>query len=543
VTDRFDVVVVGSGPSGSLAASRLVESGARVLMIDVAHDDEQYRQLIPDVPFAELRRSDPQQRRYFLGDQYEGIPRHGVRVGAQLTTPRQFVIRDSQRYLPVSGADFEPMQSLALGGLGATWGSACFTYTRAELEKLGIYEAGFERQYDEVAERIGVSGEPGDDASRHCFAGVARSLPPLEIDSVARCIWDAYQKGRAGFLQRGLSLGRTPLAVLSRDLGERRANPYFDMDFWGDSRRSVFRPRYLVEELEKRPGFQLVRGQLVLGFQSEPEGVRIHCLELASGGQTAFRARRLMLCAGAINSARIVLGSLGLSEVRVPILCNPYLYLPCTAMRMLGREAAQRRHSLSQLVAIYAPSDAPEDVLAAQIYSYRSLLLFKLVKEIPLPPWAGLQIARLLMSSLAIVGIHHSDAPGSNKTMRIVPRAGSDLPVVHFEYSPSREESGRQRRRERELGRQLRRLGLVPYSRLLPGHASSIHYAGTLPIRPEPDLPYATRSDGRLWAAPHVYVGDSSSWRFLPAKGLCFTIMAGARRVAGHLLRDLGSLG
>ena len=47
------------------------------------------------------------------------------------------------------------------------------------------------------------------------------------------------------------------------------------------------------------------------------------------------------------------------------------------------------------------------------------------------------------------------------------------------------------------------------------------------------------RADGRLWAAPRVYVGDSAGWRFLPAKGLTYTIMANARRVAEHLLRDL----
>jgi hypothetical protein len=35
-------------------------------------------------------------------------------------------------------------------------------------------------------------------------------------------------------------------------------------------------------------------------------------------------------------------------------------------------------------------------------------------------------------------------------------------------------------------------------------------------------------------------VGDSSTWRHLPAKGLTFTLMANAIRVAEHLLRDLG---
>jgi hypothetical protein len=206
---------------------------------------------------------------------------------------------------------------------------------------------------------------------------------------------------------------------------------------------------------------------------------------------------------------------------------------------MLGREAIDRRHSLSQLVAICAPQDAPDDVVSAQFYSYRSLLLFKLVKEIPLPAWAGLQIARLVMSSLAIVGIHHSDASHAGKTLRILPHAADGLPEVRFDFRPSEEEQWRRRRREGVLVRQLLRLGVVPYAKLSPGLASSIHYAGTLPVCATPELPFASRRDGRLWAAPHVYVGDSAGWRFLPAKGLTYTIMANARRVAEHVLRDL----
>ena len=42
MTYDADVVVVGSGPSGA-SPPRLVEAGARVLMLDVGNDDDHYR--------------------------------------------------------------------------------------------------------------------------------------------------------------------------------------------------------------------------------------------------------------------------------------------------------------------------------------------------------------------------------------------------------------------------------------------------------------------------------------------------------------------
>jgi choline dehydrogenase-like flavoprotein len=83
-----DVIVVGSGPGGTNAAARLVEARRRVLMLDVGDRDQRYAGRMPAASFLELRRKDPEQHRYSLGEQFEGILFGAVRVGAQLTPPR-----------------------------------------------------------------------------------------------------------------------------------------------------------------------------------------------------------------------------------------------------------------------------------------------------------------------------------------------------------------------------------------------------------------------------------------------------------------------
>jgi choline dehydrogenase-like flavoprotein len=63
-----DVIVVGSGASGTSAAYPLVEAGHRVLMLDVGNTDRHYAPLVPNARLSEIRQREALQHRYFLGD-------------------------------------------------------------------------------------------------------------------------------------------------------------------------------------------------------------------------------------------------------------------------------------------------------------------------------------------------------------------------------------------------------------------------------------------------------------------------------------------
>jgi choline dehydrogenase-like flavoprotein len=62
----------------------------------------------------------------------------------------------------------------------------------------------------------------------------------------------------------------------------------------------------------------------------------------------------------------------------------------------------------------------------------------------------------------------------------------------------------------------------------------SSHYAGTIPYSNE-ERAFALAPDGRLYGTRSVYVADGSGFRFLPALGLSWTIMANAHRIARRL--------
>ena len=176
-----DAIVVGSGPSAVNAAYPLVEAGLTVRMLDVGNRDAKYAGLIPETKFSELRRTDRDQHRYFLGDDLEGIGFGHTGAGAQLTPPRQYVCKDTERLQPTSSESFFPLQSLAEGGLGGAWGAGSPPFSAADLAGFPIGLDDLQPHYEVVADRIGISGARDDLMP---FLGPMFAMQPhVEVDS------------------------------------------------------------------------------------------------------------------------------------------------------------------------------------------------------------------------------------------------------------------------------------------------------------------------------------------------------------------------
>lgn len=531
-----DVVVVGSGASGVQAAYALVEAGLRVRMLDLGHHDTTYESLVPSAPFPEVRRRDRAQHRYFLGDRFEGVTLGRVHVGAQLTPSRRYVSRDVAELTPVVSRTFFPLESLAAGGLANAWGAVCPSFDDRDLAGLPITRSDLSAHYDVVAARIGINGARDDLLP---FLGELQHLqPPLDPDDNAASLLESYRRRRARLHQAGFFLGQPRLAVLTVEARDRRANAYHDMDFWSDHGRSVYRPRWTLDELRARGNFEYRDSLLVERF-GEPAagGVEVLGRNHATGERERHRARALVLAAGTLGTARIVLRSLGRYHQRVPIVCNPHTYAPMVNLRMLGRVGRDRRHSLAQLCFVYAGKET-EAATVGHVYGYRSLLGFKLIQQSPLPARESLRAIRLLLPAFTIVLIQHADVASPRKYCSLRPGAGDAPDPLEIEYEPSRAEAERIDGAERAILRCFRKLGCVSTRRIRPGHAASIHYAGTFPMTRE-DRELTTDLDGRLRGTSAVYLADGSSFGRLPAKALTFTMMANANRIGVGLTARL----
>ncbi len=530
-----DHVVVGSGISGAAVARALIENGARVLMLDGGRGGDPDAARVPERDFSSLRAEDPEQHRWFLGDRFEGVP-WGPATHT-LTPPRAHVIADTERWLPFGGT-LARMESLAYGGLGAAWGAGCAAYTPAELRATGLDPVAITPAYEAVAQRIGIAAEP-DDLTRYCGNGLTTVQPPLVMDGSIAALRAAYARHRGPLRAVGAHMGKMPMAVLTQSLGDRGATPYTDMDYWADHGHAVYRPWMTVDALRREAGFEYRSGVLVLRFEEAADHVAIHVRPLDAGPDEIVRARRLILGTGALGSARIAMRSLPGIDER-PVMTNGYTIAPCLHVRRLGRALERHRTSLGQVEMYLDPRGTGEDVRMVSIFTYRSLLLFKLVKEVPLALAEGLGIFRTLVPALLLVTINHPDRPSPGNRLRRVPDATSPT-GDRLESQLSRSETDRAADAacERRILAAMRRLGAPALKHQSMPLGSSVHYAGTLPFG-DGTTPGTLGPDGRLAGTRRVFVADGSGFLALPSGGLTFTLMAWAH-VLGSRLAARGS--
>lgn len=532
-----DYIVVGSGCTGAMAAQTLVEAGVNVTLLDVGFEDNHYPSLIPEEDFISIRKTETDQYRYFTGDDAEGISWGKVKTGEHLTPPRKHILKLTETYLPLESDSFNPMESLAYGGLGSGWGLGCCEFSDTELKEIGLNPAQMKEGYDLVSDRIGISGAQ-DDASPYTLGTLANYQAAPDMDRNHVRLLKNYEMKKMRLNKEGFFLGRPALALLTEGMNGRKRYAYRDMDFYSDKDESAYRPWITVNQLRKKNNFNYIGGHLVTAFSENNEGVEVHCLKINENLPTVFKCRKLVLASGVLGSSRIVLRSLGGENRRLPILCNPYTYIPCIQPAMLGKEAEKSKMGFAQLSLFHDESPDNFDVAMASIYSYQSLMLFRIIKEAPLNFADARIIMRYLLSGILIMGIHHPEKRSSNKYIELAKNSDSITgDKLKASYLLDENEKGKIALRERKFVKALRSLGAYAIKRINPGPGSSIHYAGTLPFSISNE-PFTLNPNGKLNGTKNVYIADGSGFKYLPAKGLTFSLMANAHNTALNSLKN-----
>jgi nucleoside-diphosphate-sugar epimerase len=534
--DIHDYIVVGSGCSGAIVAQTLVDRGAKVTMLDVGiKDDVDYK--VPNEDFVDLRKNDAEQYRYLIGNKAEGISWGKVGSGAQITPPRKYILNLVDRYANIASSSFSAFQSLGYGGMGIGWSLQSWEYTKDEVQAMGLDNAKMRRAYSYLAEKIGLCASDND-ATRIAVGDIKAYQPAPKMDRNNSYTYKKYLANKKSLNKKGIIVGQTPLALLTRDKGERKKYSYSGMDFYADKGKSAWRPWITIEQLKKKPNFNYIDGHLVLRFEEKKDVTLVHCLKIDDDKPVTFKCHKLILGASAIGSARIVLRSFNDHETKLPLLSNLYTYVPCIQPGLVGKEAETKKLAYSQLSIFLDKETKKEESSMASLHSYQSLMLFRIINQAPFNLVDSRILMRYLSSGLFTMGIYHPDGPAKNKYLQLEKDEESpngDVLKIHFAMSS--EEKEEFKNREKRFMKAARKLGMFPLKRVDPGLGSGIHYGGTLPFS-ENEAAYSLSPTGRLHKTKSVFVADSSGFKYLPAPGPTFSLMANAYLVAEEVLKE-----
>ncbi|HET9530707.1 MAG TPA: GMC family oxidoreductase, partial [Blastocatellia bacterium] len=284
----YDVIVIGSGASGGMAAWNLTRKGIRVLLLDAGQRFKKTDFWIHQFPY-----------------EYRARIRKGERP------PRYFLDTKEQPYLTPPGQPFDLVRVWGIGGKTNVWGRVSLRYS--DLDFKAAERDGWEiawpisykdlaPYYDKVEQLIGVCG--GDDDS-DVLPGSRYMLPPPNL----RC-GEVLLKKAAGRI--GIPVVNVRRAVLTRNHNGFVKCHYCGRCGDGCDTSSFFNAGdYLIDpalgtgRLEIRNNAVVAR--ILVDKNGKASGVQY--FDRNSKREYQVRGRVIVLGASCIDSTRILLNS------------------------------------------------------------------------------------------------------------------------------------------------------------------------------------------------------------------------------------------
>ncbi len=529
------IVVVGSGPSGGQFALSVLEKGYDVTMVDVGFAKP--APPAPELSFRGLKEHLDDPVRYFLGDRFEGVVLpHPGREYYGIPPSKEYARRAPDGFDHESRG-FSPFFGFAQGGIAEVWTGGCYPFNDAELEDFPFGYAELDPCYAEVARRIGVCGAE-DDLARF-FPLHDNLLAPLELDRHSALLLEKYAARREELNKTlGCYLGRTRVAVLSRDLGDRKKCSYLDRCLWGCPTEAFYTPSLTLAQCRRFPNFRYLSGLRVRYFRLDSRRRVTHVVAVpAAGGQpTEIPAERLVLAAGALSTSKIYLESFYRETGEVlelhGLMDNRQILVPFVNLRLLGQPYNPDSYQYHQ-VGLGIEFGAPKEYVHGQVTTLKAGMLHPIIQSLPCDLRMGSFLVRNLHCALGIVNVNLHDTRRRGSYVTLEAKGGAQEPRLVIEYSPPAGEEERIRRAIRSVRRALGKLGCVvpPGMIHVRPMGASVHYAGTLPMAREPGAHTVTETC-QSREVSNLYIVDGATYPFLPAKNITFTLMANAVRVA-----------
>jgi choline dehydrogenase-like flavoprotein len=211
---------------------------------------------------------------------------------------------------------------------------------------------------------------------------------------------------------------------------------------------------------------------------------------------------------------------------------NRQILVPFVNLRMINQPYSPENYQY-HLLGMGIENSDPRDYVHGQITTLKTALLHPIIQNLPFDLRTSTFITRSMRTALGVVNVNFRDTRREENYIGLSEKATADRPHLEISYSPSADEPERMRKAMKKVAKTLRSLGCI----IPPGMAhvrpmgASVHYAGTMPMS-ETAAPFTTTKYCQSRDFENLFLVDGSTYPFLPAKNITFTLMANAVRVA-----------
>ncbi|MGH9200945.1 MAG: GMC oxidoreductase, partial [Vicinamibacterales bacterium] len=189
-----------------------------------------------------------------------------------------------------------------------------------------------------------------------------------------------------------------------------------------------------------------------------------------------------------------------------------------------------------------------KEYVHCQITTLKTAMIHPIVQKFPLDLRTALRLFRNVHAALGVVNINLHDTRRPQNTVRLDHATGATASNLIVHYEPPTGEERRLKAVVTQVKRVLRQLNcyVPPGMMHVRPMGASVHYAGLLPMS-STRAPWTTSMHGQSHDFDNLFVADGTTFPFLPAKNLTFTLMANATRMAdaicgSHDQKDKGGI-
>jgi choline dehydrogenase-like flavoprotein len=431
---------------------------------------------------------------------------------------------------------FSPLLSFAQGGLAQAWTGGVYPFNDDELAHFPFCYKDIEPYYNEVAKRIGITGVE-DDLTRF-MPKHENLMPPLRLDEHSAMLLSNYEKQKS-FLNDKLRcyVGRSRIATLTQDMDGRRSCSYLGRCLWGCPSGAFYTPALTLSQCKSFSNFRYLPHLYVSHFKFDVKRriTSVVARSLDNQSLEEFRLDKLALAAGTLSTSRIFLKSIYENSgeiVRLPgLMDNRQVLIPFVNLKMIGRRYDPKTYQYHQ-IAFGIEGETSGGYLHGLVTTLKTALIHPIIQNVPLDLKTSVSLFRNLHAALGLVNLNFHDTRRNDNYITLEVGGDKADPALFLSYSPTRNERAFIRKAVKKVQKVLWKLkcivppGMVQVRRM----GASVHYAGTIPMSGTKS-PLTTSEYCQSHDFNNLYIVDGTTFPFLPAKNITFTLMANAVRV------------